>query len=286
MSEGLVGRSVSRRRSRFDGPTAARAAVLLVGVVLVVVPYLVQVLASGKSLSEINSVPPTLLPQHLHLQNFSDVFDAIPLGQQLLNSAIVTIFRVAGQVTFSAAAAYAFARLDFPGRRIALASVLAVLMVPGQLFVIPLYEIMSSLGWVNTLQALFVPGMFSPFGVFLLYQFFSTLPRELDEAAKLDGANPLVIFVRILLPLAKPGLIAVAVLTAVWSWNDFFWPLIVTNDAGIMPVSVGLSLLNGQYATNYPLLMAGAVVVTLPVIATFAVLQKYFVAGFASSGLK
>lgn len=260
--------------------------VLAIGAVLVVAPYVIEVASSLKTLPEILQVPPSLLPRDPQPGNYADVFEAVPFARQLLNSTIVAIGRVAGQLVLCSAAAYAFARLEFPGRRVLFGTTLAVMMVPHQLFLIPQYEIVSALGWLNTLKAVFVPGMFAPFGVFLLYQFFRTVPIELDEAARIDGANPAVIFARIMLPLARPGLIALGVLTAVWSWNDLLWPLIVVNSAEAMPVSVGLSLLKGQHVTDYPLLMAGAVVGTLPIIAVFVVLQKYFVNGMASSGLK
>ncbi len=145
---------------------------------------------------------------------------------------------------------------------------------------------MVHLGWTNTLRALILPGMFSALGIFLLRQFFLGLPRELDESAKLDGCNPLQTYWYVALPLARPGLIALGIITMVWSWNDFLWPLIVNTDPNKMTVSAGLTTLQGQYQTNYPVLMAGGLLATLPVIAVFAFLQRQFIEGIATTGNK
>jgi multiple sugar transport system permease protein len=163
---------------------------------------------------------------------------------------------------------------------------LSVLMVPPQLFIIPQYQIMSSLGWLNSLQALVVPGLFSAFGVFLLRQFFLGLPKELEEAAAIDGAGPVRIYWSIVLPLARPGLVALALLVLLWSWNDLFWPLVVNTDPGKMTLSAGLASLQGQFQTDYPVLMAGSLLASLPIIAIFTLLQRQFIQGIATSGIK
>jgi multiple sugar transport system permease protein len=163
---------------------------------------------------------------------------------------------------------------------------LSVLMVPPQLFVIPQYEIIAKLGWLNSLPALITPGLFSAFGTFLLRQFFLSLPVELDEAARLDGASPLRTWWSVMMPLARPGLVALGILTALWSWNDFFWPLVVNNDPEKMTVSAGLASLQGQFTTDYPVLMAGSLLASLPVVVVFAVLQRQFVEGIALTGSK
>ena len=161
---------------------------------------------------------------------------------------------------------------------------LSVLMAPSQLFLIPQYQIMQSLGWLNTLQALIVPGMFSAFGTFLLRQFFLSLPRDIEEAARIDGANPLQIFWHVMLPLARPGLLALGLLTVLWSWNDLLWPLVVNTDPEAMTLSVGLASLQGEHLTDYPVLMAGSLMATLPVIALFVVLQRHLIQGIAFTG--
>jgi multiple sugar transport system permease protein len=250
-----------------------------------VVPFAWQFLTSLKTLSSATRVPPTMGPDW-HWSNYGRVFELLPFGEQFLNTLLMAAGRTAGQLLFCSMAAYAFARLQFPGRNVLFGVFLSVLMVPPPLFVIPQYEIMANLGWLNSLQALIVPGLFSAFGVFLLRQFFLGLPKELDEAARLDGASPLRIYWSVMLPLAKPGLLALAILAMLWSWNDLFWPLVVNTDPDRMSLSAGLASLQGQFQTDYPVLMAGSLLAALPVIAVFVVMQRHFIEGIALSGNK
>ena len=159
-------------------------------------------------------------------------------------------------------------------------------MVPTQLYVIPQYQIMESLGWLNSLKALIVPGLFSAFGVFLLRQFFLALPNELEDAARVDGCNPIQTYWHVMLPLIRPGLIALGVLTTIWSWNDLLWPLIVNTDPEKMPLSAGLASLQGQRLTDFPVLMAGALLASIPMIILFTVMQRHFIASIATTGMK
>ena len=260
--------------------------VLILGAVIMVGPFLWEVLTSVKTMGESTQVPPTLLPETWQWQNYAAVFEQLPFGNMFLNTVLMTIGRTLGQLVFCSMAAYAFARLEFPGRNVIFVAFLAVLMVPPQLFLIPQYQIMANLGWLNTMQALILPGMFSAFGTFLLRQFFLTLPREMEEAARLDGANPLQIFWHIALPLVRPGLLALTILTVLWSWNDLLWPLVVNTDPLRMPLSAGLASLNGQYDTPFPVLMAGSLMATAPIIVLFLVLQRHFIEGIALTGSK
>jgi multiple sugar transport system permease protein len=259
---------------------------LVLGAALMVGPFVWEVLTSVKSLAESTQVPPTLLPETWRWDNYSQVFDRLPFAAMFGNTILMTIGRTLGQLVFCSLAAYAFARMEFPGRNLIFIGFLAVLMVPPQLFLIPQYQIMAGLGWLNTLQALILPGMFSAFGTFLLRQFFLTLPREVEEAARLDGANPLQIYWYIALPLVRPGLLALSILTILWSWNDLLWPLIVTTAPEQMPLSAGLATLQGQYDTPYTILMAGSLLATAPVILLFLTLQKHFIQGIALTGTK
>jgi multiple sugar transport system permease protein len=263
----------------------ATHAVLGLGATAMVGPFVWQLLTSLKTLPHATRVPPTIVPDG-RWSNYTQVFRLLPFGQQFLNTAAMTAARTAGQLLFCSLAGYAFARLRFPGRGPLFAVFLSVLMVPPQLFIIPQYEIIARLGWLNSLAALIVPGLFSAFGTFLLRQFFLGLPAELDEAARLDGANPLRIWWSVMLPLARPGLIALGILTVLWSWNDFFWPLVVNNDPQKMTLSAGLASLQGQFMTDYPVLMAGSLLAALPVIAVFVVMQRQFVEGIAFTGSK
>jgi multiple sugar transport system permease protein len=260
-------------------------AILIAASLAMVAPFAWQIITSLKTLSSATRVPPSLLPEG-HWENYGRIFDLLPFGDQFLNTVLMSVGRTAGQVLLASMAAYAFARLRFPGRGLLFGVFLSVLMVPPQLFIIPQYQMMSSLGWLNSLQALIVPGLFSAFGVFLLRQFFLGLPRELEEAARLDGAGPLRIYWSIMLPLARPGLVALSVLTLLWSWNDLFWPLVVNTDPEKMTLSAGLASLQGQFQTDYPILMAGSVLASLPIIAVFVFLQRQFIQGIAHSGVK
>ncbi|MDP9862522.1 MULTISPECIES: carbohydrate ABC transporter permease [Streptosporangium] len=265
---------------------AASYAVLLVGALLVVGPFVWQALTSVKSFQDSVRIPPVVLPSPWDWSGYARVFEVMPLGRQFVNTVLMAGGRTIAQLIFCSLAAFAFARLEFPGRRFFFGLFLVVLMVPSQLFVIPQFLIMQQLGWLNTIQALIVPGMFSAFGTFLLRQFFVGLPRELDEAAELDGCGPLQRYWRILLPLSRPGLIALAVLTLLWSWNDLMWPLIVNTDPEMMTLSAGLAALSGQHNIEYPALMAGSLMATAPVIVIFAILQKQVIEGIANTGGK
>ncbi|CAD5137873.1 Sugar ABC transporter permease [Microbacterium sp. Nx66] len=260
--------------------------VLIAGAALMVFPFVWQLLTSFKTLSDSVQVPPSFLPREWVFTNFAEVFDSMPFGQMFLNSVLLTVGRTVGQVALCTMAGYAFARIAFPGRNALFVVFLSVLMVPSQLYLLPQYEIIQALGWLNTLQALIVPGIFSAFGTFLMRQFFLSMPAELEEAARIDGANPWQTFWRIMVPLAKPGIIALVVFTVLWSWNDLLWPLIVTTDPAKMPLSVGLSQLVGIHGTDYPVLMAGALLATLPMLVTFMILQRQFIQGIAFSGTK
>lgn len=274
----------SRHRRRL-GSIGAHA-FLVVASVLLAGPFLWELLTSFKSLTESVAVPPTWLPSSWHLSNYTHVLDAVPFGSELFNSVVNSLARTAAQLLFCSMAAFAFAWLKFRGRNAIFALFLSVLLVPSQLLVIPQYQIMQNLHLLNTIPALFLPGMFSAFGTFLLRQFFLALPPELHEAARLDGASPVRIYWSVMLPLARPGLVALGLLTMIWSWNDLLWPLIVNNDPGKMTLSVGLANLQGVYLTNYPVLMAGALMATLPLIIVFVVMQRRVVEGIALTGTK
>ncbi|NDZ80660.1 carbohydrate ABC transporter permease [Streptomyces sp. SID10853] len=281
-----TGRSVRAQNRSRQGRLWPAHVLLALGAVVTVFPLLWEVLTSFKSFGESVQVPPTILPSHWDWSNYSKVFDAVPLGRQFVNTAVMAILRTGAQLLLCSMAAYAFARIRFPGRGVIFLGFLAVLMVPGQLFLLPQYQIMQDLGWLDSMQALVIPGMFSAFGTFLLRQFFMGLPEELEEAARLDGANPFTVFWRVALPLARPGLLALGVLTFLWSWNDLMWPLIVNTDPAKMPLSAGLATLQGAHLTEYPVLMAGSLLATLPVIVVFVAMQRQFIQGIAFSGMK
>ncbi len=259
---------------------------LCLGAVFMVGPFIWQISTSLQTFGESVSVPPTFIPHEPQWSNFGTVFYALPFGQQLLNSTGMTIARTVGQVLFSSLAGFAFARMRFRGRNLLFGLFLSVMMVPYQVFLLPQYQLIQALGLLNTVAALFLPGIFSAFGTFLMRQFFMQLPIEIEEAARIDGANIFQIYWRVLLPMSAPGMLALGVLVVIWSWNDLLWPLVVNTDPLTMPVSAGLATLQGQYVTNFPVLMAGSLLASLPVIIVFIVFQRYLLRGIAFTGVK
>jgi multiple sugar transport system permease protein len=260
--------------------------VLVIAAAFMVMPFVWEILTSFKTNSEVSSLPPTLVPADPTLRAYETFFASVPFLQQFAVSAASLVMRVVGQVLVAALAGYAFARLRFPGRNVLFLVYLLMLMVPSQLFLLGQFEIMKGLGLLSTLPALAIPGIFSAFGTFLMRQAFLTMPKEFEEAARLDGAGTLRIFWSVMLPMARPMVAALAVLTSLYSWNDLLWPLIVTPTGSNRPLTVGLAAMQGQFGTDYPALMAGALICTAPLVVVFLVLQRQFFAGIASSGLK
>lgn len=271
-------------------PVAGRWAAALSYAVLAVlaaaclIPFVWMVLTGLKPDSEVMSNPPTWIPSVFKWSNFARAFSAFPFARFLANTLWVAVAATGLQMITSTLAAYAFARLRFRGRNVLFLLYLGTLMIPQQVTIVPLFLLMRDLGWVNTFNALILPGAFSAFGVFLLRQFFLTIPQELEEAALMDGAVRLRILWQIIVPLSGPALATLAVFTFVREWNAFLWPLIVTSSPEMRVVSVGLTLFMGQYGTEWNLLMAAATVTVLPTIAMFALAQRYFVQGIALSG--
>lgn len=285
----LVGSSPAtggvRRRRRRSSNIVAHV-VLCIGAIFMVGPFLWQLTTSLQTFAESTSVPPTFIPRSPQWGNIVTVFKGLPFGRQLINTTLMTIARTVGQVLFSSLAGFAFARIQFRGRNVLFAIFLSVTMVPYQVFLLPQYEIILHLGLLNTITALFLPGMFSAFGTFLMRQFFMQLPIEIEEAARIDGANIFQIYWRVLLPMSVPGMIALGVLVIIWSWNDLLWPLVINTDPAQMPVSAGLASLQGQYTTNFPVLMAGSLLASLPVIVVFIIFQRHLMSGIAFTGVK
>ncbi|GAA1970892.1 carbohydrate ABC transporter permease [Nocardioides panacihumi] len=279
--------SPARARRRVRLSSIGAHALLVLAALWLAGPFVWQVLTSLKSLTEATSVPPTWLPQNPQWGNYgTSLHGGVPLTAMLVNSVLSTVLRTIGQVLFCAMAAYAFARLRFPGRNVLFALYLSVLMVPAQLLLAPQYDLMLHFGLLNTLPALILPGMFGVFGTFLLRQFFAGLPADLEEAARLDGASTGRIFWSIMLPLARPGLVALGLLTIIQSWNDLLWPLVVNTDPAKMTLPVGLAYLQSLFPTNYPVLMAGSLVAVLPLIIVFVGMQRRVLEGIALSGAK
>ena len=259
---------------------------LLLGVGVTVFPFLWMVLTSFKTVGEAMQIPPTFFPKQFLVDAYGQIITALPFARVYLNTIITTVVTTIVQVMFCSMAAYAFARIEFPFKNVIFVLILSVLMVPGQIFLIPQYQIIQKLGLLDTIPALFLPNLFSAFGTFLLRQFFMSLPKELEEAAFLDGCSRYQIFWKIMLPLTKPGIVSLVIFTAKFAWNDFMWPLIVNTSPKMMTLGPALSTLEGQYTTKYPMQMAGAVMAVIPIIVLFFIFQKQFIEGVAQSGIK
>lgn len=262
--------------------------VLIFGAVIMVMPFAWMASTACKAPAEVSQVPIRWIPENpACLDNLRELYDTSEhFNRYLLNTAIMTIGRTLGQLVFCSLAAYGFARFRFPGRNIIFALCLGLLMIPYQAILIPEYLIVRELNWLNTFAALIVPGSFSAFALFLLRQAFLQIPLELEEAAEIDGANPLRILWHITLPLSIPSLAAFAVITVQAAWNDFLWPLVVSNSADTRVVTIGIALLQGERSTPWNLIMMGSFIATLPMVILFLMLQRYFIEGISSSGLK
>lgn len=257
---------------------------LLILTVFSLFPVVWMLLTALKPAAEVNAFPPTLLPDEWRWQNIPDALTFAPFGRYLFNSLVMS-GGIAIIVLFtSALSAYAFARLQFRGRDALFLLYLGTLMIPPQVTLVPEFIIVQALGWVDTYQGLIIPNAFKAFGVFLLRQFFLQIPHELEEAARIDGASRFGCFWRIILPLSGPALATLGVFMFLFQWNNFLWPLIVSNTDATRPVVVGLSVFQDQYFTQWELLMAAATVSTVPVLIVFLVAQRWFVRGIATSG--
>ncbi len=251
-----------------------------------VIPFLWMISTSLKAPGSVLTLPPEIIPAAPTLESYRQVADAIPIVRMVGNSLIVTGATVALQLTTCALAAYAFARMRWKGRDGLFILYLTTLMVPGQVTITPLFILIAELGWINSYQALILPGATSAFGTFLLRQAMLSIPREYEEAAFLDGATHWTVFRTIILPMSRASLATLAVFAAMGAWNDFLWPLIVLNDPDKMTLPVGLSLLQGRYVSDWNMIMAGAVISVVPIVIAFFAAQRAFVNGMVSSGLK
>ncbi len=257
-----------------------------------ILPFLWMISTSLKDLNQVFTMPPQWIPRPPHWENYLEIFRLMDFGRYWLNTVIVTLGRMAGQVIFCTMAAYAFARLNFPGRDFLFFLLLSSLMVPFETLMVPTFVLMKGLGWINTYWALIVPHALGAFGgaflVFLLRQFFLTIPREFEESAIIDGAGPFRIFWSIMLPLARPALAALLIFSFRGAWNDFTYPLIVTNTDSMKVLSLGILGFKGLRAgmTQWHLMMGAATLSIVPMILVFLVAQKYFIEGITVGGLK
>ena len=261
-------------------------AVIVLGAAFALLPFIWMISASLKTESAIFNFPLDLLPRSPTINAYFDVWNRIPFARFFVNSVIF-----AGGVTiislfFDSMTAFALARLQFRGRNLVFGLVLITLMVPFQITLIPLFVTVFQLGWLNTFVGLIVPRATNAFGIFMLRQFFVTLPKDYDDAARIDGAGNFRLYWQIILPLAKPALATLAVFHFMYNWNDFLWPLVITTSTEMRNLPAGLTLFMGQYVIEHPVLMVGATISLAPLAIAFLFAQRYFVRGVVMSGLK
>lgn len=273
---------VRRRRRRPSGWHLLLAPVALV----FAIPFLQMVLASVTPAADIRRVPPPFVPTAIDLTGYVGLFQESDILLWMLNSVIVSIVGIGAHIVLCSLAGYGFARLRFKGRTFGFFAIVGTIMVPTQLLMIPTYIMFSRVGLVDTLGAAMVPWLASAFGVFLMRQFFLSLPKEIEEAALIDGCSRLQSFLRVTLPLAKPAIATLAIFTLLGSWNDLIWPLVAINDESAYTLQLGLANFQGARRTDWSMLMAGNVVATLPLVLFFLFAQRQFIATMTFSGMK
>ena len=261
-------------------------AALIAGSITMIFPFAWMLLTSFKTQAESMAIPPQIFPSNWNFDNFYKALKSLPFWNLYLNTFLLILFRVICAVVFSSMAGYAFAKLEFPCKKLLFGLVLMQMMLPSQIFIIPQYQMLAKMGLTNSIFALVFPGLVSAFGTFFLRQAYLGLPNELAEAAYLDGCTKWQTFTKVLLPLTKSSLAALAIFTAVFAYADLMWPLICNTDLNMMPLSAGLSTLNGQYTTNFPVLMAGSLLAMVPMVLLYLLFQKQFIEGIAMTGGK
>ncbi|QMU96421.1 carbohydrate ABC transporter permease [Microbacterium esteraromaticum] len=291
MTERLTTSAVGPRRRRPRTSLWQRGGVMIALIALTVVtafPILVVALSAFSPEAEVNSWPPSLVPSQLTIANFVELAERLPVIQQSWNSLVFAGAVTGCALVLNALAAYALARIDFRGKTVIFTILIATMMIPFQALLIPIYQMVSGLGWVNTFLGLVIPRAADVAGIFLLRQFFVSLPRDLDSAARIDGAGEVRIFWSIILPNAKPALLTMALFHFVGNWNDLLWPLIMTSDSEVRPLTAGLALLTGSAtgAAPYSVMMAGALVAILPLVVLYLLIQRKFIEGVALTGMK
>ncbi|MEQ8671602.1 MAG: carbohydrate ABC transporter permease [Aggregatilineales bacterium] len=260
---------------------------LLMVAAVLILPLYWMLSTAVKGPDQMFDLPPAWVPNPIEWDNFSQVFEEVPFGRFLINTVIIVIFNIIGQLFSVTLVAYGFARVRFPGRSFLFLIMLSTLMIPYHVTLVPRFILFAKIGWINTYLPLIVPAFTgSPFMIFLVRQYMMSIPFDLDEAASIDGATRFGVFWRIILPLSRPALVLVVVFTFVGTWNDFLQPLIYLNDPKLFTVSLGLSFFQGAQETNWNLLMAGSLMATIPPLILFFIAQRQLIGGISIEGLK
>ena len=264
--------------------------VLLIGFAIIeFLPFIWALSASFKNGQEINdslSFPPKFVPANPTFDNYLNIFQIVPFGLWYFNSFLTAAITTILCLFFSSTAGYAFARIPFPGREFIFLAILGTMMIPGVITIIPLYILLRSLGLTDTYQGLIIPFMVTAFGIFLMRRFFQSVPNELEEAARVDGAGRVRIFAQIVLPLARPAIAALTIFTFMGRWNDFLMPLIIISSDDKFTLPLGMSTFRSTYKTDWGLLMSGSILVTIPIVLMYVIFQRFFIEGVSYTGLK
>ncbi|NIM94796.1 MAG: ABC transporter permease subunit [Anaerolineales bacterium] len=260
--------------------------ILSLGVAVMALPFIWMLSTSLKIPEQTLAYPPIWIPDPIRWDNYLDIWEMMPFGQFLLNSLKISSIIAIGQMITGSMAGYAFAKIRFPGRNAMFATYLMTLMIPYVVTMIPLFMIMRQLGWINNHASVIVPLLTNALATFLMRQFFLAIPDELIDAARIDGANPFQIYLRVMLPLAKPALATVGIFSFIASWNDFLWPLLMLQRQELKTITVGLSYFRSMYQVQWHYLMAASVTALLPTLILFIFLQRYYARGFVTTGIR
>ena len=266
--------------------TALTYVVLILGSIIMIFPFVWMILTAFKTQAEAMAIPPQILPSNWNFDNFVTALASLPFVNLYVNTGLLILFRVLCAVIFSSMAGYAFAKLEFPCKNLLFGIVLVQMMLPSQIFITPQYLMLAHLGLTNSIFALVFPGLVSAFGTFFLRQTYLGIPNEIAEAAYLDGCNKWQTFTKVMFPLTGSSMAALGIFTAVFAYSDLMWPLICNTDLNMMTLSAGLSTLNGQFTTNFPVLMAGSLLAMIPMVIIYLIFQKQFIQGIAMTGGK
>ncbi len=279
--------STARRpRRRTPAWTVALVVALCLAAAVALLPFVWMLSASFRTQGDLIGDPTSLWSDSWTLENYLSIWTQIPFGRQLANTVVFAGTVAVASVLLDSMAGYALARFRFPGQTLVLVVIIATLMLPPQVTLVPIYNFLVDLGWVNTFQGLIVPRVADAFGIFFMRQFFLSLPKDLEDAARIDGASELRIFARVMFPLTWPAALTIGLFNLLNNWNDLLWPLVVTTETEMRTLPAGLALFKGEHVTDYGLLMAGSVLALLPMLVSFLVVQRRFIEGIATTGLK
>lgn len=275
-----------KKLKRMDTYDLVTNIIVFIGAIAFLLPLIWLITNAFKYSAEIYQTPPTIIPVRFTLRNFQDLFENQPAYRWIFNSFLISFVTGLLSVLLSASAAYGFAKLEIKGKTVLFVVVISSIMIPKETFIVPLFEIITTLDWVDTYASMIVPNLATGFGTFMLYSFFDSIPDSIRESAKIDGANEWLIFRKLMLPIAKPGVAALFILNFVTTWNDYLWQLLMGRTESMQTLNVGVASLQQSLNPNIGLRVAGAAVAALPMLIVFVVFQRYFISGISEGAVK